>query len=105
LKENQLKQSTRGVQVMGTEFLVQKEESKEQTKSSPIHSAYNTKMIVAFNNTGKFKTKTLKKSLNKTDKIYYDQNYSSKSNDEKLRNTPLSLVNSFERINRVEDQK
>ena len=57
-------------------------------------------MIVAFNNTGKFKTKALKKTLNKTEKMYYDQNYSSKSNDENnmMRNTPLSLVNSYEKM-------
>ena len=31
--------------------------------------------------------------------MYYDQNYSSKSNDENnMRNTPLSLVNSYEKM-------
>uniref|UniRef100_A0A7S3N4N3 Uncharacterized protein n=1 Tax=Euplotes harpa TaxID=151035 RepID=A0A7S3N4N3_9SPIT len=91
----------------GTRILSSKSRKKEQMKSSPIHSAYYNKMIATFNNTGNLPTKTLRKALNKTNKIYYDQNYNSKSNDERqnstnIRSVPLSLMNSFEKNLRQE---
>ena len=110
----------------GTRILSSKGRKKEPSKSPPSHSAYYNKMIAAFNNTGNFPTKTLRKVVNKTNKLYnpssnilskkgskelnskkkiksyYDPHNISKSNDERqkssnIRSVPLSLMNSFEK--------
>lgn len=109
-----------------TRVLSSKGRKKEQTKSPPSHSAYYNKMIATFNNTGKFPNKSLRKVMNKSNKLYnpdsgmlskknskdlgskkkiksyYETHNLSKSNDERqkssnIRSLPLSLMNSFER--------
>lgn len=110
----------------GNRLFSSKGRRKDESKSPPSQSAYYSKMIASFNNTGKFPAKSLRKMLGKTDKYknpasnllakkgskefnskkkiksYYDPINNSKTNDERhkssnIRSVPLSLMNSFER--------
>lgn len=107
----------------GTRLVSSKGRKKDQSKSPPNQSAYYNKMIATFNKTGKFPSKSLRKVLNNTNKVYkpidgilskkeskefnskgnyFDPHQISKSNDARqkssnIRSVPLSLMNSFER--------
>jgi mRNA-degrading endonuclease HigB of HigAB toxin-antitoxin module len=110
----------------GNRLFSSKGRKKDELKSPPSHSAYYTKMIASFNNTGKFPAKSLRKMMSKTNKYsnpasnllskknskefnskkkiksYYDPHNNSKTKDERhksnnIRSVPLSLMNSFEK--------